>query len=280
MRRSLILALAILIPAACGSGAPAAAPARTAAPAVPSPTAAPVAAPYDIATAGRIRVAMFSNDAGLIAKDPATGELSGASVDIARELARRLGVSLSVVDVTTYPAMSAALKAGTADMVLVALTPEREADLDFTQPLIETDLTYLAPSGAAFTSAGQVDKPGVRIAVRKGTPSEAALAQTVRQAQLIRIDGTLDDALATMRGGGADLVAGARSNLLSLKTKLPGAAVLPERFGVMQWALAVPKGKQDLLRPVAQFAKEIMNSEFVTVALIRSGGIGVQAAVP
>src|SRR5438128_2672470 len=130
MPRAFILALALLITSAC---APASAPAVAApsAPAsLPSPTAAPVVAPYEISSAGRLRVAVIPTDVGIAWKDAASGELSGVNVDIARALARRFGVDLQLVDMATYPAMAAALKAGTIDMVLVTPTPEREVDLD------------------------------------------------------------------------------------------------------------------------------------------------------
>ena len=76
------------------------------------------------------------------------------------------------------------------------------------------------------------------------------------------------------------ILAGARPNLLPLLGKLPGSVLPADRFGVSPFALAVPKGKPDLLRAANQFAKELKASDFVKQAIVRAGAQGVQPTPP
>ena len=278
LRRLTGVASAVLLGIAC-SGPTSALPPTGGAPSSGSPRAAAdstLVAPADIAASGRLRVAMISTELGLIAKNATTGELTGVNVDVARELARRLGVSFSAIDVTTYPAMVAAVKAGTVDLVIVSPLPEREVDFDFTASVVELDLTYLVPSGATVKSAADADRTGVRIVVRKGTSVDAALSQSVKLAEIVRVEGSLDNAVAALRSGSGDILAGARPNLLSVAVKFPGSVITADRFSFSPFAFAVPKGKTDLLRAATQFAKEIKASDFVKQAIARAGAQGVQ----
>lgn len=275
------LASALLLGIAC-TAPPAAQPAPSiAAAALASPTVTPIVAPAEILAAGRLRMAIVSTQVGLIAKDATTGELTGVSVDIGRDLARRLGVAFVAVPVANSTALVAAVKAGTADMAFVnPLFPEFQPDFDFTPGLVEIDLTYLVPSGATVKSAADADRAGVRIVVRKGTAVDTVLSQSVKLAQVVRVDGTIDDAFAAMRAGSGDVLAGARPNLLPLIAKLPGSIVAADRFGVDPFGLAVPKGKADLLRAANQFARELKASDFVKQAITRAGAQGVQPTPP
>lgn len=280
MRRWSGLASTLLLGIACTAAPAAQSAPSVAASALPSPTTTPLVVPAEIVASGRLRMALVGTEVGLSAKNATTGEITGVNVDIGRELARRFGVTFVAVDVASYPAMAAAIKAGTADMAIVSPLPEREADFDFTPGVVELDLTYLVPSGATVKSAADADRTGVRIVVRRGTTVDAALSLGVKQAQIVRVDGSLDDALALMRSGSGDILAGARPNLLPLLAKLPGSVILADRFGVTPFALAIPKGKADLLRAANQFARELKASDFVKQAITRGGAQGVQPTPP
>src|SRR5437762_7303055 len=94
-----------------------------------TPTMAPSAAVNDLAPAGKVRAAINFGNPILATKDAATGEARGVSVDLARELARRLGVSVELVTFTTAGQVVDALKAGTVDVGFVAIDPERATDI-------------------------------------------------------------------------------------------------------------------------------------------------------
>ncbi|HEV2016675.1 MAG TPA: transporter substrate-binding domain-containing protein [Gemmatimonadaceae bacterium] len=251
----------------------------------PSPTVtaratpAPLAFPANVAASGKLRVALATGDQGVILKDPVSGEPKGAIIDIARELARRANLTFTLVDFATYPMMVELMKAGSWDVGIIGREPAREADLDFAPPLIDVDFGYLVRPGAAIRSAADVDQPGVRVIVRKGTPPDALLTPSLKSAQLVRIDGLQDIAFEALRAGNGDVLALSRPALAVYLDKLPGSTLLTDRFGVSQFSLVVPKGKADLLLPVRQFSDELRTGDFVAQAIARSGPKGTLPTV-
>src|SRR4051794_10508636 len=81
-----------------------------AAPALVPAQPVPRDAAASLAPGGRLRVAINYGNAVLARRDPASGELSGVSVDIARELGRRLGVPVTLVPFDAAGKVSAAAK--------------------------------------------------------------------------------------------------------------------------------------------------------------------------
>lgn len=66
----------------------------------PAPPAPP-AAVSDLAPTGKLRAVINLGNAVLAKKDAATGEPGGVSVDLARELDKRLGVPVELTTVTS-----------------------------------------------------------------------------------------------------------------------------------------------------------------------------------
>ncbi len=66
----------------------------------------------DLVRAGRVRVALFPP---MYTKDPATGELGGVAMDLARALAARLGLGVLPVEYPTPAQVLECLKGGTCD---------------------------------------------------------------------------------------------------------------------------------------------------------------------
>ena len=67
---------------------------------VPTVSAGPPATPQavtELAPTGKLRAAINFGNPILATRDPATGEARGTSVDLARELGRRLGVPVELV---------------------------------------------------------------------------------------------------------------------------------------------------------------------------------------
>src|SRR3954468_1415277 len=67
--------------------------------------------------------------------DPATGELTGYDVDVARAVAEKLGVRAEFIE-TPWDSIFAALEANRFDVVgnEVTITPERQAKYDLSEP--------------------------------------------------------------------------------------------------------------------------------------------------
>src|SRR5689334_8689816 len=123
----LIVAAVILGSAACGS---------------PEQSADP------IKSAGVLRVGTEGVYSPFSYHDPATGQLVGYDVDVARAVGQKLGVKVEFVE-TPWDSMFAALEADRFDVVAnqVTVNPERQAKYDLSQP-------YTVGEGVIVTRAG------------------------------------------------------------------------------------------------------------------------------
>src|ERR1051326_5407296 len=76
----------------------------------------------DLAPTGKVRIGINFQNQVLTRKDPEPG---GIAVDLARELAGRLGVPLEIVPYTTAGNLAAGVKTGAWDVAFLAIEAER-----------------------------------------------------------------------------------------------------------------------------------------------------------
>ena len=88
----------------------------------------------DLAPTGRLRATINLGNVVLAQQDQATGTLGGVSVDLAKELGRRLGLEVELFPFDTAGKAFAALQSGTCDVGFLAIDPARAAELEFTAP--------------------------------------------------------------------------------------------------------------------------------------------------
>ena len=113
----------------------------------------------DLAPTGKLRAAINVGNAVLAAR-PATpgGEPTGISVDLARELARRLGVPLQLVVFDAAGKVVDAGKTGSWDIAFVALDPKRAAEIAQSPPYVQIEGSYLVKSESPLKSNDEVDR--------------------------------------------------------------------------------------------------------------------------
>jgi len=85
-------------------------------------------------------------------------EPTGVTVDLAREIAARLGVPVSFACFDAARKSLAALTAGAADVAFLAIEPAREAEVSFTAPYVIIEGVYAVPDGSPITTASDVDR--------------------------------------------------------------------------------------------------------------------------
>ncbi|GGR68069.1 ABC-type amino acid transport substrate-binding protein [Nocardioides luteus] len=86
---------------------------------------------------------------------------AGVTVDIAREVARRLGVPVSLQCFDAARKSFEALRTGAADIAFLAVEPARAAEVEFTEPYVLIEGVYAVPADSPIRSADDVDRPGV-----------------------------------------------------------------------------------------------------------------------
>jgi polar amino acid transport system substrate-binding protein len=233
----------------------------------------------DLAPTGTLRVGINHGNLVLAQKNPATGEVKGVAVDMARELGRRLGVPVELVQYTSAGQMTDALAAGAWDVAFLAREPGRAGEIGFTAPHLLIEGTYLIPAGAPYARVADVDRAGVRVAVSEKSAYDHFLTRTLKHATLVRAPGN-SAGLGLLQGGKADVIAGVRQLLLMDQAKLPGSTVLEDRFMVIEQAMGVPRGRDAGLAYAKEFIEELKASGFVARALEQSGVRGVPVAPP
>jgi polar amino acid transport system substrate-binding protein len=233
----------------------------------------------DLVRAGKLRAGIGVVAPHWAVKNPQTGELRGVAVDIARALAKRIGVELVVVEYPSPPAVLNGLKDSAWDVGFLAIDPSRAVVVDFSPPYLQIDATYLVAEGSAIRSIADADQPGVRIAVTGKSVEEIVLKGLLKRAELWAVD-TIPTGFEQLRAGKADVLAAPRPALLALASRLPGSRVLADRFHAAFGAMAVPKGEAGRLAYITAFIEDAKASGLVQRAIDAAGVRGVAVAAP
>ena len=231
----------------------------------------------ELAPTGKLRVGINYGNFILVTKDPATGESSGAAIDLMRDIALRLGVPVEIVAYDSPAVMGDAAPNNVWDIAFLGSDPKRAMFMDFTPAYLEIDASYLVSGAAPFQSAAEVDRDGVRIAAQARANYELFLSRNLKHAQLISTHkrGEDFDLLAT---GQVDALAGLTQGLLDLAGKLPGSRVLAGRFMGVQQSIAIPKGRDAGLAYLRRVVEEAKASGLVARAIDKLGVRGVSVA--
>jgi polar amino acid transport system substrate-binding protein len=227
-----------------------------------------------------LRAAINLGNPVLASRDEVSGEPAGVSVDLARELAGRLGLPVELVAFDRAAQSVDAVRAERADIGFFAIDPARGEGLLFTAPYVLIEGSYLVPSASPMTGIAQVDDAGRRISVGAGSAYDLFLTREIRHAEIVRCPGA-PAALEALRSGAVEVAAGIRQVLEAEAQRAPGVRVLPGRFMVIQQAMGLPasRGPQAQQR-LAAFVEEMKASGFVADALRRHRVEGATVAPP
>ncbi|MGB8266797.1 MAG: ABC transporter substrate-binding protein [Candidatus Velthaea sp.] len=232
-----------------------------------------------VAPSGRLRVAINFGNAVLAQRDPETGAARGVSVELARELGRRLGVPVDLVTFDSAGEVFAALKRDGWDVAFLAIDPVRANEITFSAPYVLIEGAYLVPAGSQIQTNADVDRAGVRVAVGKGSAYDLYLTRTLKAAELVRVP-TSPDAIQTFVREKLEAAAGVRQPIVGYAREHPDVRVIPGRFMVIQQAVGIPKSHASGAAYVRAFVEEMKAGGFVAEALAAHGQTGAAVAPP
>jgi polar amino acid transport system substrate-binding protein len=224
----------------------------------------------DLAPTGPLRAAINLGNS-VLAQQDANGALNGVSVDLANELARRLGRAAAFATFEAAGKAFEATKAGVCDVAFLANEPARAAEIDFTPAYVLIEGTYMVRVDSPLKEPAEVDRAGIRIAVGPNSAYDLYLTRTLKHATIVR----------AAKGGGRDMIdlfleqqldvaAGVRQPLEDYAKTDAGVRVMPARFMEIRQSMALPKGRPAGLRYLRNFIEEMKASGFVAEALKRS----------
>lgn len=240
------------------------------------PTPAQVA---ELAPTGKLRAAINFGNPVLAKKDAATGEARGVSVDLSRELAKRLGVPLEIVPFSAAGRVVDAVKTGAWDVAYVAIDPQRGKDMIQSPAYVVIEGSYLVPADSLIRSNAEVDREGNRIVVGKGSAYDLFLSREIKRAMLVRAP-TSPEVVSTMLSDKLEVAAGVRQQLEADAARTPGVRMLAGRFMTINQAMAVPRGRDAGAAYVHDFIEEMKATGFVAQSLARHNVEGAAVAGP
>lgn len=236
------------------------------------------AAATELGGTGKLRAAINLGNP-ILAGRAANGDLQGVSVDLAREAARRLNLPLELVAFQSAGSVVEAVKGRQVDLAFVAIDPVRAADMEYTAPYVIIEGAYLVRNDAAPQRNEDVDRPGTRIVVGRGSAYDLFLTREIKAATLVRAPTSpaVTDMFLAER---LDVAAGVKQQLEADARRVGGVRLLPGRFMVIEQAMGVPKGRTAARAWLSSYIEEMKASGFVAAALQRHRIEGAGVAPP
>lgn len=227
---------------------------------------------------GVLRASINLGNPILAKMDPATGKPVGVSVDLAHALAERLGVP---VELMTFNSAGKSVQVVTdeqADIGFFAIDPVRGAGIAFTAPYVLIEGSYLVSQSSPLQDNSEVDRPGIRVVVGKGSAYDLYLTRELKHAEIVRAP-TSPTVVDVYLEKGLDVAAGVKQQLEADARRVDGLRLLPGSFMVIQQAMGLPKGRPEAAAQyLAAFVEDMKSSGFVAQALQRHGIQGASVA--
>ena len=201
-------------------------------------------------------VVRFGMDAGFMPFDglTASGEFTGLDADLARELARRLGLRAEFVQIGA-DRLYDTLQAGQCDAIISALTPDaaRTQDFFYTAPYFDAGLVLVMP-----TASNMSDLRGRTLAAEVGSDGDDRARWLARRTVGLRVleRETPAEAMQAVESGQADA---ALADMAAARQYVAAHPAL--RLGPRQtsnpFVIAVPANAPDLLRALDRALAQI-----------------------
>jgi polar amino acid transport system substrate-binding protein len=231
---------------------------------------ATVVARQALAPTGTLRIAAYAGSPTSLVRRPGSDEPAGMSIDIGREMARRLGVPARIVEFERVEQVIDSLRNEQADVTLTNASAARAALVDFTEPMVALELGYLVMPGSPVASIADIDRAGVRVGVSQGSSSQAALTKAYHDAIVVPAT-SLTAAASMLQDHRIDAFATNKGVLFQMADGLAGARVLEGRWGAESLAIAVPKGRIAGKAWLEDFVTSVRNDGRVQHAAQRAG---------
>ncbi|WKD62002.1 ABC transporter glutamine-binding protein GlnH precursor [Corynebacterium ciconiae DSM 44920] len=192
----------------------------------------------EIVKRGYIIVGVDQSQNLLSYRDPATGELSGFEIDLARNIARDIFDDPHAIDFRFIDASDrvSALDNGTVDMVIrtMTITPERQEQVAFSVPYFTSQTRVLAHKGSGTTGVNSLHGRTVCVA-DQSTALQHARAYAPN-ADILRVRNWAD-CLVALQQDQVDAVVGDDSILAGIAaqdptTEIVGRPIGEESYGV------------------------------------------------
>lgn len=233
----------------------------------------------ELAPTGVLRAAINLSNFLLVTGKTAAGDPQGVSPSMAKAVADRLGVAVQYVTYRTPGELADAAVEDVWDIGLIGAEPARAKHIAFSAAYSEIEATYLVPAGSKIQHIGEVDQPGIRIAVPARAAFELWLTDNIKNAELQRVTGR-DGAFNTFVDNGLEALAGLRAGLVNDVERLPGSRILDGQFAAVQQAIGTKRDRPAGAKFLADFVEEAKASGLVGELIEEFGVAGRLMVAP
>ena len=230
-----------------------------------------------LAPDGRLRAAINFGNPILANKDAKTGEPVGVSIDLARELGRRLNVPVELVTFEAAGKVVEAVTANEVSIAFVAIDPQRAVSTFYSAAYVVIEGAYLVRNDSPLKANEEVDRAGTRVATAKGSAYDLYLSRELKNAKVTHAP-TSQAVTDTFLSLNLDVAAGVKQQLQMDAARVPGVRLLPGRFMVINQAIGTPISRAAAGEYLKAFIEEMKASGFVAASLARHGIQGAEVA--
>lgn len=232
----------------------------------------------DIAPTGTLRAAYLATNPAQAVRNAQTGEMRGASFDLATELAKRIGKPLDFKPIQNPPAVIEAVRTGQADIGFVAFEATRLGTVDFSQTYMLVHQSFLVLDGSPIKAVADIDRGGNKVGGTRNDSMMLCLKRVLKQAAPVELDNSPEVLAKAISGREIDALGANRQRLTTLSRNIPGTRLLPDTFFNVPQNIVVPKDRPEVLAAVDKFIDDMRASGFLRDAVARGGAIGVEPA--
>ncbi len=232
-----------------------------------------------LAPTGTLRATFIANNPVQGRVDSA-GATSGPGPDLARELARRLGVPGRITPLPSAGAVMESVITGQADIGFLAYEAARATQVDFSDAYLLSGSAYAVRADSSIKRSADVDRPGVTVGAVTGQSQEVWVREHIKTAKIDAVAAVPPNAglAAMLLDGRVHAFAANRTRMEELARDFPTIRVLADSFLNVGQAIVVTKGDRTRLAEVNRFLAEMRASGFVKASIDRAKLQGVEVA--
>jgi len=135
-------------------------------------------------------------------------------------------------------------------------TPERARSIAFSQPYLTTGLTLLVGKNSPIKSADDLDRPGIRVAVKIGTTAHKFAARDLKQAQVFVLNRESAAVLEVIQGKVDAFIYDSLSIYRHHRRHPDTTRALLKPFREETWAIGLRKADEKLRMQINSFLKQ------------------------
>tara|TARA_B100001063_G_C16642176_1_gene491418 strand:- start:84 stop:821 length:738 start_codon:yes stop_codon:yes gene_type:complete len=226
-----------------------------------------------LAPKGYLRAAINLSNFLLVTGKDGNGNPQGVSPDMAKALAKKLGVELKLIPFARPGELADAVKEDIWDIGNIANEAERAKSIEFSLPYTLIESTYLVRENLNIKNIKDIDQEGIRIAVAERSAYDLWLTQNIKKANLIRAK-SIAESFSIFEEHKYEVLAGLRPKLVDDLKNTEGCKILPEAFTFINQCIGSKPGNIEAKNFINNFIKVSIENGFVKELLLKYDVLG------